>query len=306
MTSEPVPLSQHAAIELVYAATASLAAQYSIRALSIKGLALERQGLRPGRTPADADILVDPTQHRALASLLNDRGWVQRNGRAVPSLLPLHSIELIRPDWPCDIDLHWYYPGFHASPSEIFESLWSRRTEESFAGYPVPTVDAASNLVIMALHAARNPRSERHQTELRYAMRNGSYSTSDVASVVRLGRAQSVLFDFMAGIGVPVERDLSSEESALWTAYCDTNELGSTSAWMVAISSAAWPDKVRIAAHAIFPSKADLMLDALAGDSTRSCVGRSKMRLARVKRGLQAIPSTVAGLWRYHVNSRSR
>ena len=69
--------------------------------------------------------------------------------------LPEHSVTMRHPTWPCEIDVHSYYPGFLADPSVVFDVLWESRTEIVLGGQPIPVGDPAGNAAILALHSLR-------------------------------------------------------------------------------------------------------------------------------------------------------
>lgn len=175
ITADPHPgagsLLQDEAIALAYALTAKAAEQAGVRALAIKGTVSTLHGLRPARTPADVDILIDPDGFPAFSRQLEDWGWWIRLGEFTDFPVPHHSATYIHDQWPCDIDAHHRFPGFLASPDQVFDALWERRAQFTSAGRHVPMTDWASSVAITALHSVRgDPSQPRHRDELRHLL----------------------------------------------------------------------------------------------------------------------------------------
>ncbi|MCW5950830.1 MAG: nucleotidyltransferase family protein, partial [Propionibacteriaceae bacterium] len=158
---------QHEAIELAYALTMEAADRVGARALAIKGLVSSFHGLRPARTPADVDILVEPDGFPAFARQLQTWGWRIRLGEFTDFPVPHHSVTYIHDQWPCDIDAHHRFPGFLAPPGEVFDTLWERHHLLPAAGRMIPMTDWTGSATITALHSVRStPDNPRHSDEL--------------------------------------------------------------------------------------------------------------------------------------------
>ncbi len=78
--------------------------------------------------------------------------------------MPPHSVNLLSDLWPIGIDVHHYFPGFLADPSEVFETLWDRHEDVPLARVPVPACDPVSQVAVMALHYLRVSPDGRQRT----------------------------------------------------------------------------------------------------------------------------------------------
>lgn len=160
------------ATQLVAALTAWVAEQRGVRALLVKGLSLERHGLRQGHASADVDLLVEPDKFEDLIRAFLERGWSRRPDTLMSGRMTTHSVALIKDGWPNDIDLHREYPGLLVGPARAFDVLWDHRVPATFAGIRCWIPDRESAIVIWALHSLRGTdRQPRHRAELRQLTR---------------------------------------------------------------------------------------------------------------------------------------
>lgn len=147
-TDRPSPLKLHTAeaIELGHAWLQDIARSRDVRVLFIKGPVLHWYGLRPGRQSADIDILVEPERFDVMMSALQTAGWAERPGDPPLPGVTTHSRTLIHAEWPCDIDLHFRFPGFLAPPSHAFDALWETRRKALLGHKPcdVPSRSGAA------------------------------------------------------------------------------------------------------------------------------------------------------------------
>lgn len=209
-------------VELAYLMVARIARDEGVRALAVKGPAAAEYGLRSKRPVADADILVDPADFERLYSLLRQRGWHPRTGREAPRFLEWHSRTLIHDSWPCDIDLHRYFPGFFGRPQEVFEILWGGRRVRSGMSGSVLLPSPAGMAAVVALHAARAPESERSRQDwvtVERALRElfCGAEREEFREITRVGRAQWVLRSLFvdAELGSASD-DATPEQKRLW------------------------------------------------------------------------------------------
>lgn len=151
-----VQFSKASAIELAYALASHVADEAGIRAIAIKGLVTEHYGFRHERPKADVDFLIEPDRLLTFVQLMTERGWRARKSNLGMRAVPNHSVTLYHPDWPCDIDAHWYFPGAFRSATEVFHYLWSRRTWIEIARVPVNIPDKAAVALVTLLHGSRN------------------------------------------------------------------------------------------------------------------------------------------------------
>ena len=94
-----------------------------------------------------------------LGAALESCGW-RRRGAPSSSAHQLvhaskylfeHSVHYIHDEWPCDLDIHYNFPGFLAPDDVVFEELWARRATVEVAHWPVPCPDLLGQLLIVAL-----------------------------------------------------------------------------------------------------------------------------------------------------------
>lgn len=221
MTDETA-LTLDAAGGLAHALVAHVALESGIRALSVKGSFAADFGLRDRRVSADADILVDPAKIEQICMQLGRRGWHTRAGRRPPTFIDMHSVTLIHDAWPCDLDVHRYFPGFLAPPQVVFDLLWQGREIHRAAGVEVATPSRAGMAAIVALHAVRTPylpRSRRDLETVRESISSRFTRTEveDFCEIVTAGRAQWVLRDLIEAVGLPLtEDDATLAEKRLW------------------------------------------------------------------------------------------
>ena len=109
----------------------------------------------------EAVLLVDPPSFEAVCDAIERLGWTQRFAetplRHIADVAFDHSAHFIHEEWPCDLDVHFLFPGFLAEPSDVFDALWKSRVETDIAGVMVPTPDLAGHALVVGLHALRDP-----------------------------------------------------------------------------------------------------------------------------------------------------
>lgn len=247
-----------AAGKLAHALAARAAGEARVRALSLKGAFAAEYGLRARRPSADADILTDPGSIGLLRQRLEDRGWHTRAGRMPPTFIDLHSVTLIHDQWPCDLDVHRFFPGFFAPAEEIFELLWSGRDVHRTSGGEVLTPSRAGMAVIVALHAARSPNVEKSRSDITsvseaIATRFTPTETAEFCEIVRVGRSQWVLRELIAELGLPLtDDDATPAEKAIWLKNQQSAPDKATSLWIREILDAPAARKHRVVLHAIW------------------------------------------------------
>lgn len=298
---EPYPSAKVAqfsaweAVALAHALIDSVSRVHGFRCLAIKGPTLAFHGLRDPQKSSDADVLVSPADFESFCAVLYERGWAEKATRSVPGALPSHSRSLFNPAWPIDIDIHRYYPGFFGDAQAIFDLLWDTRVSADFAHQSVAITSRAASAVISALHSHRHPRSRRHQAELvkltsilRESM--SAAELSEIESLVRVGRSQTVLAGFLNDIGgAQAGDDLTDSELRLWAYYRATHDDGATGGWLLAIQSARWFEKPAVILRAVLPSPRELRAERqFAG---LSIFGLFPVYWGRLKRGSSALPA---------------
>lgn len=290
------------AIELASALCAVTARDNEVRTLLIKGLVANAHRLRGPYQPSDVDVMVEPSGFDKFVSALEQKGWERRFSRPVPGVLPEHSTTLVHDAWPCDIDVHSYFPGFFADPPTVFNELARTAVEMTFANVPVSAAGYAASIAISALHAGRHPQSPRHKAEyaelVDRAKKMSDTDRRDLDRLARVCRAETTLADILVIANLRVDPDLSARESARWDLFVATHEAGATSGWMFELMSQRTP---RGAAHvfrrAILPRPSEVRTEV--GRGVTGTTSLVSYYLRRLRRGLHAAPSACLALTRY-------
>src|ERR1700712_2758686 len=103
-------LSLDDGVALAHALVGAVANHEGVRVLFFKGPVANTQGIRPARSSSDVDVLVDPACRETLIEALKPYGWYRREMWVGGHLFPLHAVNLMNDQWPCDIDAHDRYP----------------------------------------------------------------------------------------------------------------------------------------------------------------------------------------------------
>jgi hypothetical protein len=248
---------------LAHALTAQVARANGIRVVSIKGPVADAYELRAPRAAADADVWVDPARFDEFVALMNAEGWHARVAREPPLLMQQHSATLIHDQWPCDLDVHAYFPGFFGDRQVIFDALWARRAVLALAHQPVTVPSRAGAAVIAALHALRYTESIRHASELADVQEAIlGFSASERAEfydLARIGRALWVLRDSIAALGLGTAVvDATAEERRIWALNRKTVEFGAATSWLMALRSAPWGRKPGLLYRALWIPRRDI------------------------------------------------
>jgi len=249
---------------LVHSTVSYLARQSGIRVLSIKGPFAATYLLREPKVSADADILVDPQKFEEMCQVLSQRGWRTRVAREAPRFLDAHSTTLIHERWPCDIDLHHFFPGFFETPARVFEALWAGRRVHFTRQGEVAAPSPAGMAAILALHAARTPDCARSISDLAsvssaLTLRFDDLGRRELLMIAEKGRAQWVLRDLMETAGFsPGVDDATSSEKAIWTNNQQPASYKSASLWLNQLRVAPLSRKSAALFHAVWVKRADI------------------------------------------------
>ncbi|WP_369345770.1 hypothetical protein [Demequina maris] len=252
---------------------------------------------------ADADVLISPEGVEELCAALAGCGWLERPSGDPAGLKPEHSITLIHPAWPCDIDMHVYFPGFLAPAQAVFDMLWARRQSLALAGVEVDIVDRSSAILIAALHALRTPvQTPRHAQEIRGLVDTvlPSMAPDEVNDLVALAGAAGAIDSarpMLDRLSVELPPPLAHGENPTldaWRARVGGHGevLGQ---WMPVLRRARWRDRPALVARVIWPSASTFR--ASHPDTPPGWGATVRGRWARVGRGLRAAPRVVRGRW---------
>lgn len=297
-----VSLPVAAATPLAYALVDRIASKNEVRVLAIKGPLLEKFGLRSQKLSSDADILVEPSKMTEFCELLGTYGWRDRDVRYSPSILDPHSRTLIHDEWPTDIDVHSYFPGFFGDPSEVFDLLWGERIKVEIAGVSIWTASRVSNAVIALLHILRGSQTVERDGQYREIMAalTGSLNESEMASLTelaRVGRIRKVLERELRTLGVGgTFDDLEPADLTRWELNRSTSAQATTGGWLYAISAAGWRAKTALLLRAVYPSAAELRKDPGLADSGR--LRLVAIRFRRLARGMYSLPAALGSMIR--------
>ena len=287
------------AVALGSAWTHQIARTLGIRALLIKGDTLHQHGLRPARVSADVDVLVEPDRFEEYCQAMAAAGWRERPVPLISHQLSSHSRAYVHDSWPCDIDVHRYYPGFLKEAAEVFDVLWSRRGALEFAHTRVESADRPSSILILALHSLRDGRvNARHQEELEHltSLELTAEERRDLGMLALQTGSAATLAEVLPRFGVEVEPDRGDLESPAlrdWRGRVESKSEGAY-AWSVALSSAKWRDRPLIVWNAFWPAARELRLShPQIGPGSIAVFGA---RVARWRRGMRGLPRSLRAL----------
>lgn len=303
MPLEPVTLRLDEAVDLAHAWVDATAKQRSIRALFIKGPSLHRHALRDTRTSTDVDILVEARRFDEFRAALLASGWTVRPSIFISDRTTLHSKTLLLDGWPCDVDVHAFFPGFLGDDDAVFDTLWQRRTHLEFAGRFCPVADRVSGALILALHSLRSATGqERHTAELDQLLEVSFTSTEkqELADLARTTGCTATLADVLPRMNVPVDDDADKHVDAhALREWRERVEAGSRGAyfWFYALRRARWRDKSAVVWRAFWPTDRDLLLAR--PDIPDQFWAKLHGRGARLGRGIRTLPRSLRAIWRH-------
>lgn len=280
------------AVPLLHAVVASVCERGGIRALFLKGPGAVDSGLRPPRASCDVDVLVSPENVEALRAKMKLRGWLQRPRDWADDVFPEHSYTLYHPGWPCDIDIHYHFPGFEADRKFVFETLWTERTTTIVADREIYIPGRVGGTLVLALHALRTPLSQRNNDELAFLAT--STERAEVTELLIMASATGSLgalkpfvemaYGRISGLSFP-----SPSREWLIRSMAQT----SAAIRLVALVDAPWSRKGGLLRRALWPSDSALA----AVDLTMGNRGRTQVwmrRSGRIVRFAKDIPRTIA------------
>lgn len=299
-TDATVLLRLDEADELAAAWVCALAERRGIRALLIKGPALHLHGLREERVSADVDVLVEPSRFEELCAAIAESGWTKRPSGFVGTLTTLHSNTYLRDGWPCDLDVHSFFPGFLANPADVFDALWQHRWVLSLAHRDCFGLDKVAGALVLGLHSLRGATIQpRHLDELEQLVR-APFTDGERDELGRLARETgcvATLESALPRLGVDVEpsaAELASPDLRDWRERVTAGSHGSYF-WMLALRKSPWRERPRILWRAVWPTRHDLL--STRPETVDTLSGRTRARLARWGRGIRSAPAGVRAVW---------
>lgn len=302
VTTKPAQLRPAEAVDLAHAWVQTLADSLEVRALFVKGPSLHRWGLREKRASFDVDVLVPPDDFYRLCAALERAGWGERDSGFIMRNVAHHSQTFISPAWPCDIDVHAYYPGFLADPSLVFDTLWERRSSLLFAGQPCAVTDRVASAIILALHSLRSTKeNERHGVELTQ-LYSASFTPEERKALgllaARTSSAEAVE-SVLSRLGVaPRLSDAPIDPGRLraWRVRTEVSAGGlGTYVWLRAFRTAPLHRKPLVLMNALWPSDHDLLV--MRPDLPHEPKAMNAARCQRLTKSVSALPRFVATMW---------
>lgn len=251
------------AVVLAHALCAAIGRVERIRVLSIKGPVAEYHGIRPRQAYADADVIVEPEAFGRFCDALVIRGWHERVARSEPSFLGNHSRTFIHDDWPCDIDVHRYFPGFFADPGQSFDALWDSHVSIRVAAALLQAPSRAGAAVVAALHALRSPNSDKHRRELQRVeeLLARAFSPSErreFSAIAERGGATWVLSDTLRRAGISHNlADLHSPQRDAWLQRQQFHGVSGVT-WIQEFQRVSAGKKIRVLFRAVWVPRADI------------------------------------------------
>jgi hypothetical protein len=271
-------LGQQEAVLLAHALLARVADEVGARVLFIKGPTAVALGVRPDRPSSDVDVLADRTGFAALCTGLEQCGWQRRIAdsglRHATDLAFEHSAHFIHPEWPCDLDVHYSFPGFLASEADVFEAMWASRAIVEIAGRAVPAPSPQGQALVVALHALRDPLRSTSQQDLSHLVaavamwpEGGLTTLTDLA--VATGSSGSAA-EFLTAVGAPVPPDDPRLVARLAQWRARQEGFGRSTMWLVELRRAPWREKARTLRRAMLPDREYLVGSHLARELSRA------------------------------------
>ncbi|WP_291048146.1 hypothetical protein [Herbiconiux sp.] len=268
------------------ALTSFIARRSGIRILLIKGLVAEELKLRPARGYADVDVLVEPARFDEFIEQLARIGWHERVHLWLFDRIDEHSMAVIHDNWPIDIDVHRYFPGFLRSPEDVFEQLWEHRQAFTIAATERTGTDAVAGAAILGLHSLRSlhyERTSREYTFLVDQLRADPETAEALAELAAQTGSSETLSPLLSAVGVPPRPGpaIDRHDLAAWrrrTAH--PSRAGEWMTYFSRIPVRRWPGELRVV---IWPPRELYLQDHPDAGATRA--GLIRHRIRRLGRG---------------------
>lgn len=282
-----------------------LGRRYEIRLLLIKGQSLAHHGLRTPRLSTDVDVLADPHRFNELCAALEAAGWRQRTVTEVGSMWAGHSLTYFHDRWPCDIDVHRYFPGFLADAAATFEKLWDSRESMPIANRPAPIPSRAASLLIAGLHQLRDGQSRIDEIEYRN-LAGTQISENERRDLIELAVATGAVEparSFLHQLGVSdkeLPRSQDSDALRAWRARIDADASG-IYFWALLLKQTPKRRRLGVLVRALWPPPDTLRANHPSARDTS--LSRITLRLSRFPNGVRGIPTAVKALRRLRSSS---
>jgi hypothetical protein len=280
-------LERAIAIPLLHALVADVADDIGVRYLTIKGVGSQLSGLRQARVPSDVDVLLSPSDEGRFRAELRSRGWIERPADPDTVIFPRHSTSLFHWSWPCDIDVHFRFPGLEQEPETAFEVLWRKREYYRQCQSDLPQPGREAGLLILALHCLRSSWVRRHRDE--YDGLIETARTMDPDAVLAQARELGALacarpfLEAAYGSGLDVEWGQPSAEWQFRTTVASPHARR-----LLVLRSGSWKQRRRIIRLALLPPR-----DAMTKNDIHRDLSGAKLVRAYLRRwasGIRSLP----------------
>lgn len=198
-------------VSMAHGVLAHLAARAGVDVLHIKGVAIDPELARPGRTGTDADVLIRPHHLARMQIAMAVNGWELTSSFTWGSPFG-HAATYHHALWGY-ADIHRHFPGVTAEPEAAFARLWCDRGVRAIAAVPCGVPSVPGQILILVLNAARSAGTQSRQGDVELAWEAASADRR--AEVVDLVSELGAEVAFAAGIG-ELARFRRRREYDLW------------------------------------------------------------------------------------------
>lgn len=293
------------AVELAHALLTRLAEIQDVRILFIKGPTAVQMGARPPRPSSDVDVLCEPEGVRKLGAALERCGWRRRVPEEAKQQFVYaarylfdHSVHYIHDDWPCDLDLHYNFPGFFAPEEVVFEALWVARATTEVANWQVACADFLGQALIVGLHALREPDATRNQMDLGHLvskfLERDAGTTHAFAMLASATGSMESLRPLVQRIGAPEIPGPWVDAEALrrWNLRAAASGVPTTT-WWIELRLAPLRQRPGLMRRALFPSA-----EHFEGANVGTAMTKAALLRLRTGRLVRAVPHAIRGMTR--------
>ncbi|WP_183086101.1 nucleotidyltransferase family protein [Mycetocola tolaasinivorans] len=228
------------------------------RYLVIKGASTTSHGLRPTGFSSDVDVLVSPADLDRFTTEVARRGWQLRPSDIDTGAFPQHSVTYFHAEWPCDLDVHFRFPGLEGDAEEVFDALYFRRSHLNMIGRSIAHPGLVDALTIAVLHCLRSPGLQRQESEYRALVRQATrFDSTVLVDQARSVGALACIAPYLReayGLALPAGTPPASEEWILRTTLTSPNARR-----MALLMQAPMREKVHLMRLAIAPTSSTLL-----------------------------------------------
>jgi hypothetical protein len=200
---------------------------------------------------------------------------------------------MYHPNWPCDVDIHFRFPGMEADTSLCFEVMWRSIDHAQVGGHNIAVPNRPLAVCLLALHALRTPWLPQSQAELEYLSKlDFSKEREEIEGIAKATGAQAALDPFFVKLRWQHNPDSLPRVSEEWKRRTLSRSPGS--ARILSLSSASvgrWP---AIIFRAAFPSQETLLASDIYADL--SMLGRCRLHATRWSTFARSLPQLAEDL----------